>query len=71
MAREDLERYNALSIRLQRLWDEGRGETPEADAIREESDGPWYAMTDAERDEASRYSGDLDAGEPGPDEHPV
>jgi hypothetical protein len=54
--------FKALTLRIHQLDREGKGETPEADALREESDGPWRAMTKAEREEAARYSGDLDAG---------
>lgn len=61
MPREDLERFKALTLRLHQFDREGKGETPEADALREESEGPWRAMTQAEREEAAKYSGDLDA----------
>lgn len=58
MSREDLEAYVALSIKLGRLWDEGKGETPEADAVRDESDAPWFAMTEAERDWIREHAGE-------------
>lgn len=56
-----LERFKAITLKLHLLGREGKGETPEADALREESEGPWRAMTEGEREEARRYSGDLDA----------
>lgn len=68
MAREDLERYDALWTALDRLWNEGKGETPDADALRDEMDGPWRGMTEAERDWIRKHAGDP---LPPPDEHPV
>lgn len=44
---------------LHRLAVEGRDESPEADAIREASDLPWDALTEAERERATGLSGDL------------
>lgn len=58
---DHLERFKAITLRLHQLDRDGKGESEEADALREESDGPWYAMTQEEREEASKYSGDLDA----------
>lgn len=55
-----LERFKAITLQIHRLDRAGKGETPEADSLREESDGPWREMTEAEREEARRYSGDLD-----------
>lgn len=51
----------ARSVReLHRLAAEGREESPEADEIREASDGPWYALSEIERARAVGLSGDLD-----------
>lgn len=68
MAREDLERYDALAARLDRLAESGGNSSPEADAIRDEMDAPWHAMTEAERDWCREHAGDP---LPPPDEHPV
>jgi tetratricopeptide (TPR) repeat protein len=44
---------------LHRLTIEGRDESPEADAIRDATDAPWEALTDAERKRVSGLSEDL------------
>lgn len=50
----------ARSVReLHRLAVEGRDESPEADEIRDASDPPWQALTQAERERAAGLSGDL------------
>lgn len=51
----------ARSVReLHHMAAEGREESPEADEIREASDGPWHALSEVERTRASGLSGDLD-----------
>lgn len=55
MSREDLEQYKALWHRLDKLCDEGKGESEEAEAIRDESDGPWYRMTEEDHAELDAY----------------
>ena len=50
---------------LHRLAHEGRDDSPEADAIRDATDGPWAALSDVERSRASGLSEDLfDISEP-------
>lgn len=36
------------------MIDAGHGDSPEADALRDKTDAPWYAMTPEERGEAAR-----------------
>lgn len=48
------ETYLALSAELWALIDAGLGDSPEADALRDKMDAPWYAMTPEEREEAAR-----------------
>lgn len=46
-SQEDLIEYNlALYKALDRLWDEGLGESEEADNLRDECEAPWYAVDD-------------------------
>lgn len=42
------EMYYSLLMKLNVLIDAGNGDTDEADAIRDEMDGPWQAMTNHE-----------------------
>jgi hypothetical protein len=46
-------------LRLHALMIEGRADTPEADALRDEMDPLWYAMTPTERDRIGALSEDL------------
>jgi hypothetical protein len=41
---------------LDRLAIDGRDESPEADAIRDATDGPWLALSVAERRRVAAYS---------------
>ncbi len=41
--------YLSLLIRLHHLAAERKHESEEADAVRDEMDGPWYKMTDEEQ----------------------
>lgn len=52
MGREHIESYKAITRNLDRAIGRHGLESTEAEALREESDGPWRAMTEAERDEA-------------------
>lgn len=53
--------YAALQLRLQELFQAGQGDGDEADAIRDRMDGPWYRMTQAERDRMRGLATDLNA----------
>jgi hypothetical protein len=44
---------------LHRLALQGRDDTPEADAVRDTTDGPWEALSETERRRASVLSQDL------------
>ena len=48
-------------LRLHRLWLEGRGESPEADALRDATDGHWEFLTDVERKRIRGLSEDLNS----------
>lgn len=45
------ERYTELDAALRKLIAEGKCDSDEADAVREQMDGPWWEMTQAERRE--------------------
>jgi hypothetical protein len=44
---------------IHQLAIEGRDESPEADAIRDATDAPWLALSEAERARLRRFSEDL------------
>ena len=44
---------------LHRLLAEGKDDSPEADAVRDATDGPWQALTEVERDRVRLLSEDL------------
>jgi tetratricopeptide (TPR) repeat protein len=44
---------------LHQLIAAGKGDSPEADAIRDATDGPWAALSEVERDRAGNLSEDL------------
>ena len=46
---------------LHRLWNEGKGESPEADAIRDAMDDPWHLLSEAERKRVWGLSQDLNS----------
>lgn len=48
-------------LQIHRLWVVGKGESPEADAIRDAMDGPWNLLSDAERERARGLSEDLNS----------
>ena len=50
------ERYQGLLERLFALHDAGLSESPEFEAIQEESTDAWYALTDAQRDALAEWS---------------
>ncbi|WP_165073119.1 hypothetical protein [Paludisphaera rhizosphaerae] len=57
---------------LHRLEVAGLGDSAEADAVREASDAPWYALTKDEKDRAGCLSGDLySISDPVPDRRAV
>jgi hypothetical protein len=61
----------ALLIRLHLLMRDGKSETDEADAIRDQLDVPWRHLTEAERRRISNLSADLASIEPdSPFHHP-
>jgi hypothetical protein len=51
--------YARLLLRLHDLIAKGQGDEPEADAVREQMDAPWYAMTEAEQERVGGLSEDL------------
>jgi hypothetical protein len=51
--------YGRLLLRLHDLIAKGQGDDPEADAVRDQMDAPWYAMTEAEQDRVGGLSEDL------------
>jgi hypothetical protein len=48
-------------LRLHRLWLDGKGESPEADAVRDATDGPWEILSDVERKRIRGLSEDLNS----------
>lgn len=46
-------------LALHRLWVAGKGESPEADAIRDASDGTWHALSEVEQKRLRGLSEDL------------
>lgn len=69
----DLREYLALTRDLQRHFDAGTDDSPEADALRARMDGPSARLTQAEAHQARLFSADLEtvAGEPAPTEPPT
>lgn len=59
------EQFVLLLRQLHTLFVAGQNDGDEADAIREQMEAPWYAMTEAERDEIRTLSKQLYA-EAGP-----
>lgn len=51
--------YSRLLLRLHDLIAEGKGDDEEAEAVRDEMDDPWYAMTERERERMAGLSEDL------------
>lgn len=51
MSREHVERFKAITLQLDAAIETHGLESPEAEALRDESEAPWYAMTETERDE--------------------
>ena len=48
-------------LQIHRLWVDGKGESPEADAIRDAMDGPWSRLSDSERERVRGLSEDLNS----------
>ncbi|MFN0054450.1 MAG: hypothetical protein ACKV0T_19920 [Planctomycetales bacterium] len=48
-----------MTRRLHALIAHGQGDSQEADALRDEMDGPWYRLSEAEQLRARGLSGDL------------
>jgi len=53
--------YGSLLVRLHRLFERERGDSPEADALRDAMDAPWENLSDAQRSAASGLLADLNA----------
>jgi tetratricopeptide (TPR) repeat protein len=51
--------YARLLLQLHPLIEQGKGDTEEADAIRERMEEPWYAMTEQEQERFRWLSADL------------
>jgi hypothetical protein len=56
MAVEHVRRYAPLLLELHRLIEAGRGDSAEADRVRDDMDGPWHAMTTEERNRCDEVS---------------
>jgi len=55
----DYVQYERLLDELSRLMAEGKGDTNEADAVRDEMDAPWYKLSQEEIDRLRGVSADL------------
>lgn len=51
--------YERLLDKLSRLMAEGKGDTNEADTVRDEMDAPWYKLSQEETDRLRGVSADL------------
>ena len=51
--------YARMLVRLHDLIAKGQGDGPEADAVRDRMDAPWYALTGAEQERVGGLSEDL------------
>jgi hypothetical protein len=51
--------YGRFLLRLHELIAKGKGDDPEADAVRDQMDAPWHALTQAEQDRVGGLSEDL------------
>jgi hypothetical protein len=51
--------YSRLLLRLHDLIARGHGDDGEADAVRDQMDAPWHAMTEAEQERVGGLSEDL------------
>src|SRR5437879_4699112 len=51
--------HASLLLRLHALFVNGKEDDPEADAIRDQMDEPWYAMTEQEQERVGGLSEDL------------
>ena len=47
--------------RLDAMWSEGKGESEEADQLRDEMDGPWRKLTQGEIEKIRLYCVEVDA----------
>ncbi len=64
--------FARISRELHQFFVEGREESPEADEVREASEGPWHALNETERARAAGLSGDLGTlVDPQPDPEPM
>jgi hypothetical protein len=52
-------KYGRLLLRLHDLIAKGQGDDSEADAVRDDMDSPWHAMTEAEQQRMGGLSEDL------------
>lgn len=68
---ENYRQSAALLIQLHMLMRDGKSETDEADAVRDQLDSPWYLLTEEERRRIRNLSADLASLEPdSPFHHP-
>ena len=51
--------YARLLLRLHELIAKGKGDDLEADAVRDQMDAPWHALTEAQQDRVGGLSEDL------------
>jgi len=59
MSKEAYEQYEKLLRELHELIAQGKGETDEADEIRDRMDRPWHALTLEEQERLSQLSEEL------------
>lgn len=52
---DEAKTYVALWIQLDNMWNEGKGESKEADDLRENMSSPWYELTDKDCDDIDGY----------------
>jgi hypothetical protein len=54
-----VQRYAKLLLELDQLMVQGKGNSPEADELREQMEMPWFEMSDSERERVGGLSEDL------------
>ena len=60
MSREHVEQFKAVTLRLHAAIESHGLESPEAEALRDESDPIWHAMTEPELDEVRAWAAKFD-----------
>lgn len=65
MSKEAYEQYLRLWLELDQLWAEGKGESEEAESLRDRMDAPWFEMTAKEIEEFHEEMKRRERGEDG------